>query len=196
MFTHALPPARASPLTLAASNWAHRGGLHLAANMVVLASLGPRAAEEMGAAHFVGAYAAFGLAAGALSHAARALLASTRAGGGTSLGASGCVYGVVAWLAARHPDDPVHVFPLDAPVRLGDAVAVIVAADAVGVLARLRVMDHWGHLGGAAAGYALARAGDAPWDAAAAAAARVRGARNAVDAWLDERWRSGQQKRR
>ena len=191
VFPHALPPARPRPLTLTLSNWAHVGGLHLLANMAALAAIGPRAAEEMGAAHFVGAYAACGLGSAAASHIGRAVVAGTRARGGASVGASGCVYGILAWLATTHPNDAVRVLPLDSPVRLADAVTVMVAADVVGAVARWRVFDHWGHLGGAAAGCALATAGAAPWDAAAAAAVRVRAARDAADAWLDERWRRG-----
>ena len=191
VFPHALPPARPRPLTLTLSNWAHVGGLHLLANMAALAAIGPRAAEEMGAAHFVGAYAACGLGSAAASHIGRAVVAGTRGGGGASVGASGCVYGILAWLATTHPADAVRVFPLDSPVRLADAVTVMVAADVVGAVARFRLFDHWGHLGGAAAGFALAKAGDMPWDAAAAAAVRVRAARDAADAWLDEMWRSG-----
>jgi len=76
---------------------------------------------------------------------------------------------------------------LDKPLRLADAVAALVAVDAIGALAGWRVLDHWGHLGGAAAGWAYSRWGGAAWAAASGAARRARAARDDVERWLEDR---------
>jgi len=187
LFAHALPPARARPVTLFLSNVAHRGGLHLGLNLLALWQLGRPVAEDLGPSQFLGFAAGAGLAASAAAHAGRALSPAARFAGGTSLGLSGVVYGVVALAAATRPDQAVHFVFLDKPLRLADAVAALVAVDAIGALAGWRVLDHWGHLGGAAAGWAYSRWGGAAWAAASGAARRARAARDDVERWLEDR---------
>lgn len=189
IFAHALPPARARAGTLLLSNVAHRGGLHLAANLIALWQLGRPVASDLGPCQFLGFAAAAGLAASAAAHVGRVASPAARFAGGTSLGLSGIVYGVVVLAAAARPDQSVQFIFLDKPLRLADAVGALVAVDVLGAAAGWRVLDHWGHLGGAAAGWAYARWGGSAWAWAHSAAATARAARDRGEAWLEERAR-------
>ena len=59
-------------------------------------------------------------------------------------------------------------------LSIGDALLAILAIDVVGVARGWKLLDHWGHLGGAAAGAAWARFGDDVWKASLKGAERMR----------------------
>ena len=181
-FAQALPPARPRLRSLVLSNWSHGSVLHLAANMLALHALGEGVAAAQGGPQFVGFYAAAGPASAALAHAGLWLRARARPAGaapGISLGASGAVYAVLVAAAALTPDRPVPLlFQPEgvAPPTLKEVTLALVAFDALGALAGWRWLDHWGHLGGAAFGWAWAWTGFGPaaWAAAQRAGADAR----------------------
>jgi membrane associated rhomboid family serine protease len=191
-FTQTLPPGRPRLRSLVLSNWSHGSILHLLANMLALHALGEAVAGAQGGPQFAGFYAAAGPASAAAAHAGLWLRARGRVGGatpGVSLGASGAVYAVLVAAAALTPDRPVPVlFQPDgmAPPTLKEVTMALVAFDALGALAGWRWLDHWGHLGGAAFGWAWAWTG---WGPAAWAAAQGWGD-SARKEWLA--WRGRQ----
>ena len=88
--------------------------------------------------------------------------------GGGSLGASGSLYACVALAALDDPDTRVAVPFLEGlgSFSIGEALLAILAVDVVGVARGWRRLDHWGHLGGAAAGAAWGSGlGDDVWRA-------------------------------
>lgn len=81
-----------------------------------------------------------------------------------SLGASGAVYGTLVLTSLAVPDTSVQLLFLpflSVPIRWG--AAGLVAMDTVGILRGWRVLDHYGHLSGAAFGGAYFFAGPYLW---------------------------------
>ena len=73
--------------------------------------------------------------------------------GGTSRGASGAIYGIVATSALLFPDSKMSLIEL--PMLPTDSLTAFKAAvcfDTLGALLNWGTLDHWGHLGGAAFG--------------------------------------------
>lgn len=84
-----------------------------------------------------------------------------------SLGASGAIYGTLALTALAVPDVEVQLFFLPfltLPIKWG--VAGLVAMDITGIVRGWRVLDHYGHLSGAAFGGAYFFAGPYVWTGA------------------------------
>jgi rhomboid-like protein len=81
-----------------------------------------------------------------------------------SLGASGAIYGTLALTALAVPDAEVQLFFLPfltLPIKWG--VVGLVAMDITGIVRGWRVLDHYGHLSGAAFGAAYFFAGPYVW---------------------------------
>lgn len=115
--------------------------------------------------------------------------------GGGSLGASGSLYACVTMAALNDPDMRVAVpfFEGLGNISIGEALLAILALDAVGVARGWRRLDHWGHLGGAAAGAAWASFGGEIWRSSLRGAegmrAWARGAREEAERKRRERER-------
>ena len=118
---------------------------------------------------------------------------SSASGGGGSLGASGSLYACVALAALNDPDTRVGVpfFEGLGNYSIAQALLAILAVDVVGVLRGWRRLDHWGHLGGAAAGAAWGTGGlgDDVWRASLRGAERLR-------AWARRSREEAERKRR
>ena len=101
---------------------------------------------------------------------------SAAGSGGGSLGASGSLYACVALAALNDPETRVAVpfFEGLGNISIGEALLAILALDVVGVARGWRRLDHWGHLGGAAAGAAWAGFGDEIWKSSLRGAERMR----------------------
>lgn len=81
-----------------------------------------------------------------------------------SLGASGAVYATVIVTALAVPDTSIQLLFLPflaAPIRWG--AAGLIAMDTVGILRGWQVLDHYGHLSGAAFGAAYFYGGPYLW---------------------------------
>lgn len=77
-------------------------------------------------------------------------LAMGRLGGGTTFGATGAAYACFAFCALWAPHEWVQYMSLR--MRAGSALVAAIGFEALGVLLGWRMLDHWGHLGGAAFG--------------------------------------------
>lgn len=147
-----------SPLTYM---FVHGGLLHLAGNMFVLLTAGPRLEEKIGAKPFLLVYLASGVVA------AFATLAVGYAGlvpeivfSIPNVGASGAIFGILTMFAWLHPREPL-------PIPIGIAIGLIFWLPAYTVLIihlGLNVVSivsgdnvaWWGHLGGFFAGLVFA----------------------------------------
>lgn len=130
-------------------------------------------------ASHLGRLATVSAAAKSLSSRVAAALASSSspaAAGGGSLGASGSLYACVALAALNDPDTRVAIPLLESlgNLSIGDAFLAILSLDVIGVLRGWRRLDHWGHLGGAAAGAAWAKGGAEIWQGSLREAERLR----------------------
>lgn len=132
---------------------AREGALHLVMNMLFLFLFGREVEARLGTPR----YAALLLAAGLAGTVLLTILGALSGEAIRALGASGAVFGVMAWLAVKDPRRPIHVFGL-VPVPLALLVGVLMlGGDALqlashGVGARSAL----GHLAGAAVGALVA----------------------------------------
>eukprot|EP00891_Asterochloris_glomerata_P007226 jgi/Astpho2/7226/Aster-x1427 len=151
-FVQALPPAAGSrrvlPMLLA--NYSHSSIWHLGFNSLALLSFGPLLVQNYGAPQFLAFFASAGVASSLMAHAGR-LRAAVPSG---SLGMSGAVYAVVVAVATLYPKlQAQFIFLPFIPITLDVLVPGLVMLDLAGAVRGWRFMDHFGHLGGALAGY-------------------------------------------
>jgi membrane associated rhomboid family serine protease len=147
------PAAFVTPLT---ATFLHADLLHLAGNMLYLVLFGSRIEDLLGHARFLLFYAACGLAAAAVH------VASDPGSWAATLGASGAVSGVLGAYAVSYPTGRLRLLwprvRVPVVVFLGLWFALQVGS-AVGARSDARQpVAWWAHLGGFAAGAALARA--------------------------------------
>ena len=73
--------------------------------------------------------------------------------GGLSIGASGAVYACFAATALMYPHERASLIFLPMfPIEMGTLLKCTVGLDVTGALLGWRLLDHFGHLGGAAFG--------------------------------------------
>lgn len=158
------PLARITSPLLA--TFSHSSALHLACNMAGLASVGPLvvngretpASPRLTPREFLGLYGA----AGVLASLGAARFSARSGTGRPGLGASGALFGMLAFFAAAHPDASLMLFFV-ARVPAGDAMllattlnAALVAQEALAARGRAPppAIDGVAHLVGTAVGYA------------------------------------------
>jgi rhomboid-like protein len=96
MFRHFVDTASSSrSYTMFTSIWSHKDVWHLGMNMAALHSFGPVLMDIMGRHEFMAFYVTSGLAASLASRIGRRLTPTDSAVSGSSLGASGAIFGVV-----------------------------------------------------------------------------------------------------
>ncbi|OAP64805.1 hypothetical protein AYL99_00777 [Fonsecaea erecta] len=153
-------PAYPYALSMVGNLFSHQTLWHLTMNMGALAIFGLPLHEEIGRGNFLSIYFTSGLIGGFVSfarHLAQRNLATS------VLGASGCVYGIIAAYLALHSRDNFSLIfiPRDWTDKLsfsGQTVLVLLTVSQVfGALGRLGRYDYIDHLGGMAVGYAYAR---------------------------------------
>nr|CAD7458798.1 unnamed protein product [Timema tahoe] len=133
------------------STFSHYSAFHLFANMYVLHSFSSGAVAALSKEQFLALY----LSAGVISSFSSYLFKVVTSQPGLSLGASGAIMAVLAYVCTKFPDTklsiiflPFFTFPA------GTAIKVIMGLDAAGILLRWKFFDHAAHLGGAAFGIA------------------------------------------
>lgn len=130
-----------SPMIL--SCFSHHNPLHLALNMSCLYSFSDVATHLLGPEQLVGLFVSAG-AVSSFTSLAHRLVTKSNVG---SLGASGALFGVLAYICYTRPD--YNLLLLFIPVTAGTALTGLMLLDLVGVIARWRALDHAAHLGGA-----------------------------------------------
>lgn len=136
------------------SCFSHISAIHLAFNMYCLYSFANVATYLLGPEQFVGLYLSAGVVS---SFASLALRIATKSAAG-SIGASGALFGIVAYVCMKRPDSEILLFFV--PLAAGNVIKGAMLFDAVGILARWKFVDHAAHLGGATFGVWYATYGE------------------------------------
>ncbi|XP_053692509.1 presenilins-associated rhomboid-like protein, mitochondrial [Sabethes cyaneus] len=140
------PAARAVCWPMFLSTFSHYSLLHIAANMYVLHSFSNPAVATLGREQFLGLYLSAGVIASFASH----LFKTVTRQPGLSLGASGAIMAVLAYVCYQYPDTQLSIVFLPMyTFSAGAAIKVIMGIDLTGVLLGWKVFDHAAHLGGA-----------------------------------------------
>ncbi len=122
--------------------------LHLAFNMYLLWVFGPRVERTFSSKRFLAFYLACGLGGSVLSLAARSLMGDMYT---PSLGASAAVFGVVVAYGFLFANEKLLLF-FAIPLTVWKAVVGFIVIETLLILFHwLEDVDHWAHLGGAAA---------------------------------------------
>lgn len=139
--SHSTPSKIAlSPMIL--SCFSHSMPLHFAVNMYALYSFSNISTMLLGPEQLIGMFISAGTVSSFVSIAHRLMTKKWT----PSLGASGAILGVVAYVCIKQPDSRLLLFFI--PIAAGNAIKAIIAFDTVGLLARWSFIDHAAHLGG------------------------------------------------
>jgi membrane associated rhomboid family serine protease len=144
------------PWTFVTYLFLHAGILHLAFNLLAVFVFGPPVEERLGSRSFLGYYLLCGLGGAVLSYGLAQVMEV-----GTTVGASGAIFGVALAFAWFWPDQRIYVFPLPTPIPVKWLVAFLVVLSLV--LASFGAntgVAHLAHLGGFGAGFLYLKAQD------------------------------------
>jgi membrane associated rhomboid family serine protease len=129
---------------LVTATYLHGGLIHIGFNMMVLLDVGPVVEEVYGSARYFFLYTVCGLSGSLLS---------ASFSGGSSVGASGAILGLVGVLIAiTYRRSGAQIQQLR-----GRLISWVVTIFAIGLFFRGLRTDNWGHFGGLAAGFLLGR---------------------------------------
>ncbi len=147
------------PFQLITSLFMHANTQHLFMNMLGLFFLGPMVEQTLGSKRFLQLYILAGLGGSLLSMGID-VVQFMRFGqimNVASLGASGCVYGVVLAFITMFPNEKLILFPIPIPIK-----AMYLGLAAVGYALFAGITDtvpggigHFAHLGGAIVGFIM-----------------------------------------
>lgn len=149
------------PFQLITSMFMHLNIQHLFMNMLGLFFLGPAVEQVLGSKRFLKLYVAAGLGGSLLSMGVDAVqyLVFGQILNVASLGASGCVYGVLLAFITMFPRERLILFPIPIPIK-----ALYLGVAAVGYALFAGITDtqpggigHFAHLGGALVGFIMIR---------------------------------------
>ncbi|KAG5679673.1 hypothetical protein PVAND_009227 [Polypedilum vanderplanki] len=130
------------------STFSHYSLFHLFANMYVLRSFSG-AVNSLGFEQFVALYLSAGVFSSFTSYAFKAVTKMP----GFSLGASGAIMAVLAYVCAQYPDTKLQIMFIPGwQFSAGSAIQCLICFDVAGLIFRWRLFDHAAHLGGAAFG--------------------------------------------
>lgn len=140
------PAASALCWPMVLSTFSHYSALHLMANMFVLHSFSSGAVHSLGKEQFLGLY----MSAGVISSFTSYLYKFATKAPGLSLGASGAIMAVLAYVCTQHPDTQLSIIFLPFITFKADmGIKALLALDTAGVLFGWKFFDHAAHLGGA-----------------------------------------------
>uniref|UniRef100_A0A1B6E5C0 rhomboid protease n=1 Tax=Clastoptera arizonana TaxID=38151 RepID=A0A1B6E5C0_9HEMI len=133
-------------LPMVLSTFSHYSLFHLGANMFVLHSFSTGAALALGKEQLLGFYLSAGCISSFASYVHKVFLKLP----GPSLGASGAILAVLAYVCTKYPDTQLSIiflpfFTFSASV----GIKAIMALDAAGIAFGWKFFDHAAHLGGA-----------------------------------------------
>jgi rhomboid-like protein len=156
------PSSRAIALPMLLSTFSHFSLYHLAANMFVLHSFAPAAAQILGREQFLAMYLTSGVVASLGSHLHKLYIGSIV----PSLGASGAIMGVIGLVCSNMPEIQLGIIFIPGINFSADtALKCILAIDSFGLLAGWRFLDHAAHLSGCLFGIAFNYFGAVPLNA-------------------------------
>lgn len=141
-----------SPMIL--SCFSHSMPLHFAFNMYALYSFSNFATALLGPEQLIGLFISAGAVSSLTSIAHRLITKRTV----PSLGASGALLGVIAYVCVARPQSELLLFFI--PIAAGNAIKALMVIDVIGVIARWRYIDHAAHLGGSLFGVWYATYGE------------------------------------
>ncbi|XP_055611124.1 presenilins-associated rhomboid-like protein, mitochondrial [Uranotaenia lowii] len=140
------PATKAVCWPMVLSTFSHYSLFHIAANMYVLHSFSHAAVATLGREQFLGMYLSAGVIASFASHVLKTVTRQP----GLSLGASGAIMAVLAYVCTQYPDTQLSIIFLPMfTFSAGAAIKVIMGLDLAGVMLGWKVFDHAAHLGGA-----------------------------------------------
>ena len=147
-------PTENRSLPLLFSTFSHNQPLHLAFNMFAFWSFSAPVAAVIGSANTLALYISAGVTSGFLSTVVRNVIPTLRSSTMVpSLGASGAVWGLIAFVGCQFPEAKMSIIFL--PMIYAPAYQMVLglaAVDACGVFLGWRFFDHAAHLGGLAFG--------------------------------------------
>lgn len=141
-----------SPMVL--SCFSHMSPLHFGFNMYALYSFSNIATALLGPEQLIGLFISAGTVSSLASITHRLITKRFT----PSLGASGALLGVIAYVCVSRPDSGLLLFFI--PVTAGTAIKGLMALDTVGLIARWKFIDHAAHLGGSCFGVWYAMYGE------------------------------------
>ncbi|KNC33302.1 hypothetical protein FF38_06061 [Lucilia cuprina] len=140
------PAARTVCWPMFLSTFSHYSAFHLFANMYVLHSFSNAAILSLGKEQFLAVY----LSAGVIASLSSVLYKALTLQAGLSLGASGAIMAVLAYVCAQYPDTQLSILFLPmVTFSAGSAIKVIMGIDLAGCIMGWKFFDHAAHLGGA-----------------------------------------------
>lgn len=143
------PVAKATCWPMLLSTFSHYSAFHIFANMYVLHSFANVAVGTLGKEQFMYLY----LCAGVLSSLSSYVFKTALAAPGLSLGASGAIMGILAFVCVQYPDTQLGIIFLPMlTFSAGAAIKVLVGIDLAGCILGWKFFDHAAHLGGALTG--------------------------------------------
>ncbi|EDW35017.1 GL20022 [Drosophila persimilis] len=154
------PAARIVCWPMFLSTFSHYSAMHIFANMYVLHSFANAAATSLGKEQFLALY----MSAGVFSSLISILYKAGTRQVGMSLGASGAIMTVLAYVCAQYPDTQLSILFLPALTFSASAgIKVIMGIDFAGCVMGWKFFDHAAHLGGAIFGIFWAYYGTQLW---------------------------------
>ncbi|KAH8372149.1 hypothetical protein KR093_010171, partial [Drosophila rubida] len=154
------PAARIVCWPMFLSTFSHYSVMHIFANMYVLHSFSNAAVLSMGKEQFMAVY----LSAGVFSSLMSVLYKAGTRQPGMSLGASGAIMTVLAYVCAQYPETQLSILFLPTVTfSAGAAIKVIMGIDFAGCVMGWKFFDHAAHLGGAMFGIFWAHYGAQLW---------------------------------
>lgn len=141
-----------SPMVL--SFFSHASPLHFAFNMYALFSFSGIATALLGPEQLIGLYISAGTVSSLASISHRLITKRFS----PSLGASGALLGVVAYVCVVRPESSLLLFFI--PIAAGNAIKGLLLLDTIGLVARWSFIDHAAHLGGSLFGVWYATYGE------------------------------------
>ncbi|KAI8126908.1 mitochondrial, Presenilins-associated rhomboid-like protein [Lucilia cuprina] len=137
------PAARTVCWPMFLSTFSHYSAFHLFANMYVLHSFSNAAILSLGKEQFLAVY----LSAGVIASLSSVLYKALTLQAGLSLGASGAIMAVLAYVCAQYPDTQLSILFL--PMVTFSAGSAINLDAFAGCIMGWKFFDHAAHLGGA-----------------------------------------------
>nr|XP_014095981.2 presenilins-associated rhomboid-like protein, mitochondrial [Bactrocera oleae] len=140
------PAGRAVCWPMFLSTFSHYSMFHLFANMYVLHSFSNAGVLSLGKEQFLGVY----LSAGVIASLSSIIYKTVTSKPGLSIGASGAIMAILAFVCAKYPDTQLSILFLPMlNFSAGAAIKVIMGFDLAGCILGWKFFDHAAHLGGA-----------------------------------------------